>query len=155
MLMLDANIVSVWSVSPKIDRFSYAWWPVQVPVVTDERDVGAGERLWWIIGYFRGMVCTFSRGTNPLWIRGQSMQCAVQCHHKHDKLLGTYRDREAVSHWGGNGLFNWLPVSCEDISWLQDDCHTGVNSLLSLSRVFYCTAGRAVLPFERYWTCVS
>lgn len=37
------------------------------------------------------------------------MQCAAQCHHKHDKFLGTYRDRKAVSHWGGNGLFNLTP----------------------------------------------
>lgn len=34
------------------------------------------------------------------------------------------------------------------------DCHTGVNSLLSLSRVLYCTACWVVLLCERYWTCV-
>lgn len=34
------------------------------------------------------------------------MLSAAQCHHKDDKFLGTYGDRKAVSHWGGNGLFN-------------------------------------------------
>lgn len=119
---------------PKIERLPYAW-PAQVWLCLSLLPV-ADELGEWkaqlITGYFWGMACTLCR-TNPLWIQGQNMQSAVQCHHKQNvKFLGTYRDRKPVSHWGGNGLFNCLPVSCKDISWLQEYCHTGVHSLLFL-----------------------
>ena len=122
-------------VSPKIERFPYAW-PAQVLLVTcagwwirpaDERmsddELLVISEVWHalysgqILGEFRARICSvlFSVMTNMT------------------RSLGTYRDRRAVSHWGGNGLFNWLPVSCEDISWLRENCHTALNSLLLLS----------------------
>lgn len=113
--------------SPKIDRLTYAWaaqvWPV-VTVSSWWMRQGEGVMDYWLFQRF-GM--HFKHRTNPPWIQGQDVQSAVQCHHKHDKFLGTYRDRKAVSHWGGNGLFNCLPASCEDISWLQEYCHTSLS----------------------------
>lgn len=60
-----------------------------------------------------------------------NMQCAALCHHKHDKFLGTYRDRKHVSHWGGNGLFSCLPAR------IFPDCrNTAIQGLVhSLSQL--------------------
>lgn len=44
---------------------------------------------------------------------------------------------KAVAVYGGNGLFNWLPVSCWDISWPQELCQT-VNSTFFLKLQRLC-----------------
>lgn len=51
------------------------------------------------------------------------MLSAAQCHRKHDKFLGTYEDRKAVSHSGGNRLFNSVPERCRTFP----ECRTTVT----------------------------
>lgn len=119
--VLDANRGLFCLVSAKIERTTYAW-TAQVLVVTFTGwwiRWGGQKNVWKMIGYFSGVACTFTQD-KPRWIQGQKMQCAVQCHHNHDKLLGTYRDRLTGEEMGCLTDSQWAAWIFPDY---KNSCH--------------------------------